>query len=162
MAQWNSTLTNQRCLFNWVSRINKPPSLFFSPPPTLLTLQEMSLVAPESPSEQARRVFQTFDPEGKTIPQKDTHHNNFTVHLLFKKEDQHKVSRDQLKLERQLKMQLERQRVKDGWMEWRWSNSMKKALDGGGALLEFICLTACQSKGGKPAFRLFIFLFQGE
>ncbi len=25
----------------------------------------MALVAPESPSEQARRVFQTFDPEGK-------------------------------------------------------------------------------------------------
>lgn len=27
--------------------------------------QEMSLVGPESPSEQARRVFQSFDPEGK-------------------------------------------------------------------------------------------------
>ncbi|KAF0045355.1 hypothetical protein F2P81_001884 [Scophthalmus maximus] len=28
---------------------------------------EMSLVGPESPSEQARRVFQSFDPEGKAI-----------------------------------------------------------------------------------------------
>lgn len=26
----------------------------------------MALVAPEAPSEQARRVFQTYDPEGKT------------------------------------------------------------------------------------------------
>jgi len=25
----------------------------------------MALVAPEAPSEQARRVFQTYDPEGK-------------------------------------------------------------------------------------------------
>lgn len=34
--------------------------------PSLLVVssQEMSLVGPESPSEQARRVFQSFDPEG--------------------------------------------------------------------------------------------------
>ncbi|CDQ86960.1 unnamed protein product [Oncorhynchus mykiss] len=29
----------------------------------MVWIQEMCLVAPESPSEQARRVFQTFDPE---------------------------------------------------------------------------------------------------
>lgn len=30
-----------------------------------LSFQDMALVAPEAPSEQARRVFQTYDPEGK-------------------------------------------------------------------------------------------------
>jgi hypothetical protein len=31
----------------------------------MLSFQDMALVAPEAPSEQARRVFQTYDPEGK-------------------------------------------------------------------------------------------------
>lgn len=29
------------------------------------SLKDLALVAPEAPSEQARRVFQTYDPEGK-------------------------------------------------------------------------------------------------
>lgn len=32
-----------------------------------LSFQDMALVAPEAPSEQARRVFQTYDPEGKRL-----------------------------------------------------------------------------------------------
>lgn len=46
-----------------------PTVRFTSFRPIILLLsvspQEMSLVGPESPSEQARRVFQSFDPEGK-------------------------------------------------------------------------------------------------
>lgn len=38
-------------------------------------------MAPESPSEQARRVFHTFDPEGKTFPKEDARHNNMTFDL---------------------------------------------------------------------------------
>lgn len=33
----------------------------------------MTLVGPESPSEQARRVFQSFDPEGEVFITRDTH-----------------------------------------------------------------------------------------
>lgn len=30
-----------------------------------ISVKDLALVAPEAPSEQARRVFQTYDPEGK-------------------------------------------------------------------------------------------------
>uniref|UniRef100_A0A8C1JCW4 Ubiquitin carboxyl-terminal hydrolase MINDY n=1 Tax=Cyprinus carpio TaxID=7962 RepID=A0A8C1JCW4_CYPCA len=43
----------------WILGSETHLSVFFT--------KEMALVAPESPSEQARRVFQTFDPEGKII-----------------------------------------------------------------------------------------------
>lgn len=90
-----------------------------------LSLKEMSLVAPESPSEQARRIFQTFDPEGKTFSKE---HFSF----VFKKElqvchiPQISVGENTMKAGEQT-----RETSKDGCIEWRCSNSMKNALDRG-------------------------------